>query len=294
MVSLTPIRIAWELHQAGQPVVYIASRVDVHRSTIYRWLKEIRQRGIRDFLNHYRNAKKGRRQRKTHGYIVQRVLTIRRQHHECCGAKIVYWLAKEGIELSRSTVYRILNKYLQLRPKGRRNKRRGPVPQATCPRQVIQMDTIDFGDVYAYTAIDTYTREGQVVLQPSLTARDGAAALRSVMSYFGRCQLIQTDGGSEFEGEFLAAIPQYAGRRRVARPYRKNEQAHIERFNLTVRQECLGWLKYRVEEIPELQSQVEQWLDYYHYVRPSMAFEPMRPPMEFVLALNENGLSHLT
>ena len=34
------------------------------------------------------------------------------------GEKIVYWLEKEGIHLSRSTVYCILNKHLQLRPKG--------------------------------------------------------------------------------------------------------------------------------------------------------------------------------
>lgn len=294
MISVTPVRIAWELYQAGQPVVYIAARVGVHRSTVYRWLKGIRQRGIRDFLRHYRNAKKGRRQRKTHGYIVQRVLAIRRQHYECCGTKIVYWLAKEGIELSRSTVYRILNKYLQLRPKGRRNRRRGPVPRAKYPRQVIQMDTIDFGKVYAYTAIDTYTREGQVVLRASQTARDGAVALEAVMAYFGRCQVLQTDGGSEFEGEFQTMLPRYAGRHRVARPYRKNEQAFIERFNRTVRQECLGWSKYRAKQIPELQSQVEKWLDYYHFVRPSMAFEPMRPPMEFALAKIYYGLSHLT
>lgn len=294
MVSVAPIKIAWELHQANQPVSYIAERVGVHRSTVYRWLKGIRQRGIQDFLRQYRNAKKGRRRQKTHGYIAQRVLAIRRQHHDCCGVKIVYWLAKEGIEISRSTVYRILNQHLQLRPKRRRNKRRGPVPQATGPRQVIQMDTIDFGDVYAFTAIDTYTREGQVVLRPSLTSRDGALALKKVMSYFGGCQVIQTDGGSEFEGEFLATLPHYADRHRVARPYRKNEQAHIERFNRTVRHECLGWTKYQEKQISELQLHVKQWLDYYHFVRPSMAFEPMRTPMEFLLAFDESGLSHLT
>ena len=285
MVSVTPIRIAWELHQAGQPVIYISTRVGVHRSTIYRWLKGIRQWGIQAFIRQYRDAKKGRRQRKTHGYVAQRVLAIRRQHHDCCGAKIVYWLAKEGIELSRSTVYRILNNYLQLRPKGRRNKPRGPVPQATYPREVIQMDTIDFGDVYAFTAIDTYTREGQVVLLPGLTAQDGAEALESLMNYYGGCQLLQTDGGSEFEGEFLALLPRYANRHRVARPYRKNEQAHIERFNRTVRHECLGWFKYKESELSELQLQVDTWLNYYHNIRPSMAFEPMQPPMEFVSAL---------
>ena len=147
------------------------------------------------------------------------------------------------------------------------------------------MDTIDFGEVYAFTAIDTYTREGQVVLRPGLTSRDGAAALETIMSYFGGCYLLQTDGGSEFEGAFLAALPQYAGRHRVARPYRKNEQAHIERFNRTVRHECLGWFRYRVKNIPELQADVDRWLDYYHQIRQSMAFEPMQPPMEFVLSI---------
>ena len=294
MVSVTPIRIAWELRQAGQPVTYIAARVGVHRSTVYRWLKGIRQWGIKGYLKQYRNAKKGRRRRKTHGAIAQRVLALRRQHHECCGEKIVYWLSKEGIEISRSTVYRILNQHLQLRAKNRRNKRRGPVPQATGPRQVIQMDTVDFGHVYAFTAIDTYTREGQVVLRPGLTSRDGAAALERVMRYFGQCEVVQTDGGAEFEGEFATALPQYAGRQRIARPYRKNEQAYIERFNRTVRQECLGWSKYRSRQIPELQAHIEEWLHYYHFVRPSMAFEPMRTPMEFLLALDEYGLSHLT
>ena len=41
-----------------------------------------------------------------------------------------YMLDKEGIHLSRSTVYRVLNRHLRLRPKGRRNRLRGPVPRA--------------------------------------------------------------------------------------------------------------------------------------------------------------------
>jgi transposase InsO family protein len=167
-----------------------------------------------------------------------------------------------------------------LAPYGR-NKRRGPVPQASGPRQVIQIDTTDLGAVYAFTTIDTYTREGQVVLSPSLTSRDGAAALEKVMGYFGNSRLIQTDGGTESAGEFLTALPKYAGRHRVARPCRKNEQAHIERFNRTVRHEYLGWRKYRPKHILTLQAHVAQWLDYYHFTRPSMAFEPMQTPIEF-------------
>ena len=279
MESVTRIEVAWELKQAGQKAAYIAERVGVSRATVYRWCRGIRQRGIRGFIRHYRGAKKGHRQRKTHPYVEQRVLAIRRAHHDCCGEKIQFWLNKEAIALSLSSIYRILNKHLRLRPKGRRNTARGTLPQASGRREVIQMDTIDFGKVFAFTAIDIFTREGQVVLRSGLTAADGEAALKRLMAYFGRCHVIQTDGGSEFEKEFAALASTAADQHRVARPYKKNEQAFIERFNRTVRQECLGWEKYTPDQIPALQKELESWLDYYLFVRPSMAFDPMRPPL---------------
>ena len=76
------------------------------------------------------------------------------------------------------------------------------------------------------------------------------------------------------------------------RPYRKNEQAFIERFNRAVCQECLGWRKYRAKQIPELQALVEQLFDHYHLIRPSMAFDPMRPPSVF--SLGDYDFWHLT
>ncbi len=279
MDSVTRINVAWELREAGQKVEYIAERVGVNRATVYRWLRRVRRWGFKEFVREYQQAKKGHRHRKTHSFIEQRVLALRREHHECCGEKIVYWLNKENIHLSRSTVYRILNKHLQLRAKGHKNTTRGSLPRASRPREVIQMDTIDFGNVFAFTALDIFTREGQVVLRPGLTAQDGEAALKAFMAYFGHCHIIQTDGGSEFEAEFAQLVPTAADRHRVARPYKKNEQAFIERFNLTVRKECLGWEKYSPPQVFSLQEVVAVWLDYYHFVRPSMAFEPMHPPL---------------
>jgi transposase len=57
--TIAPIRVAWELREIGQSGEYIADRVGVHRSTVYRWLAVIRQRGIKRYIRHYRNAKKG-------------------------------------------------------------------------------------------------------------------------------------------------------------------------------------------------------------------------------------------
>lgn len=276
----TQLELAWELHGAGVRVAVIAQRVGRHRATVYRWLKGMRSVGLREFIGEYKEAKKRPRRGKVDPYIERRILSIRREHHDCCGEKIVYWLNKEGIHLSRSTVYRVLNRHLRLRRKGRRNRLRGPVPRAKGPREVIQMgeDTVDFGGLYAYTAIDTYTREAQVVLLPGLSGQDARQALELVMSYFGSCEVLQTDGGKEFMGEFEQRVGCYAQRHRVSRPYRKNEQAFVESFHRSLRKECLGWWKYKPSEREELQNEVQEYLDYYHYERPHLGLG-LQPPL---------------
>jgi len=87
----------------------------------------------------------------------------------------------------------------------------------------------------------------------------------------GGCQILQTDGGPEFGGEFEERVREYALRHRMARPYRKNEQAFVESFHRTLRKECGGWGKYRRGELEEVQGEAERYLHYYHYQRPHLA-----------------------
>lgn len=91
-------------------------------------------------------------------------------------------------------------------------------------------------------------------------------------------QLIQTDGGSEFKDDFKAHVSDYCERYRIARPYKTSSPTL--RASSTFRKECLAWGKYRREEMPELIPVVESFLDRYHYHRPHLAFEPMRPPLK--------------
>ena len=92
----------------------------------------------------------------------------------------------------------------------------------------------------------------------------------------GHVEIIQTDGGAEFKGLFSQDVLLFCDR--VARPYKKNEQAFIESFNRSLRKECLGWTKYKPAQIPHLTLQVEDWLRYYHYERPHISLN-MRPPL---------------
>lgn len=283
VLNITRITLAWELYEAGVPKAHIASQLGLQRETVHLWIKGILAYGLLGFLDQYTKAKKGPRIRRQVDPILKRwVWEIREREMDCCGQKIQYFLWKEHrITVALSKVYEILAEKYIIKSKWKKNQIRGPVPKASKPREVIQMDSIDFGSIFAFTAVDIYSKEADVVLAPELTSRYGVQFLDTCMQrrFNSHSDMIQADGGHEFKDKFKAKVYQYTDRFRIARPYKKNEQSYIESFNRTVRKECLGWSKYRPEQIPQLIPVVNQFLERYHYHRPHIGLG-MKPPLE--------------
>ena len=260
----------------------IARRLGKHRETVHIWIKNIKRYGLLAFLDRYEQAKKGVRKRRQVDPIVKRLVwKIREREFHCCGQKIQYFLEREhSIHLSVPKIYEILAEKYVIRSKWKKNKARGLIPEASMPREVVQMDSIDFGDIYAFTAIDIFTKEADILLAPALTAKHGTRFLFQSMRrrFDGHVHLIQTDGGPEFKADFHTNVHLFCDRHRIARPYRKNEQSFIESFNRTVRKECLGWNRYHLRDLAECTKMVEFFLARYHYHRPHMSLG-MNPPL---------------
>ena len=196
--------------------------------------------------------------------------------------KIQYFLKEDhDVSVSVPKIYEILKEKLIIKSKWKKNQARGPVPHALKPREVVQMDTIDFGALFAFTGIDIFTREADILVAPALTADYGCMFLEQSMDrrFDGHVELLQNDGGPEFKDTFKRHVYDYCDRHRVSRPYKKNEQAYIESFNRTVRKECLGWTKYRLDDLSHCTHLVEQFLDRYHYHRPHMG-KGMKPLLQ--------------
>lgn len=282
MQNTTLITLCWELYEEGMPKARIAARLGKHRETIHLWIKAIQQYGLLSFLDKYEQAKKGERHSRQVDALVKRwVWAIREREYQCCGQKIQYFLEREhGIHLSVPKIYEILSEKYVIRSRWKKNHTRGPIPEATRPREVVQMDSIDFGGLFAFTAIDIFTREADILLAPELTAGYGLRFLNQSMErrFDRHVYLLQTDGGPEFKADFLIALPSFCDRHRIARPYRKNEQSYIESFNRTVRKECLGWNRYQSHELDECTGMVESFLKRYHYHRPHLGLG-MRTPL---------------
>lgn len=173
--QLTKITIAWELFEQGIPKAHIAKQLGVTRETVHLWIKAATEAGLIAFLEDYTNAKRGERaKRKLDGLLKKRVYRLREDNRDCCGQKIKEFLLSEyGVELSTTTIYKILAEKYKLRSKWKKNQARGPVPKASNPREVVQMDSVDFGQVFAFTGVDICSKEVAVKLYESLTAKEG-------------------------------------------------------------------------------------------------------------------------
>jgi len=283
MENSTLITLAWELFESGMGKTHIAQKLQKDRETIRIWLRGIESVGLLPFLEQYEQAKKGERtKRKIHGQVKRWIWDIREREYDCCGQKVQYFLKKEhNISLSISLIYEILNEKFVIKSKWKKGTVViGPVPKAEKSREIVQMDTVDFGDIFAFTAIDIVARDADVFIAPNLTSHQGHKFLDFCMPrrFDGYVNLIQTDGGPEFKEEFSDHVLEYCDKRRVSRAYKKNEQSFIESFNRTVRKECLGWQKYRVDQLDECQTLVETFLERYHYHRPHLSLR-MQPPL---------------
>jgi len=282
--QITKITIAWELFEAGIPKNHIADKLCLNRETVHLWAKGIEEVGLIGFIERYLASKKGERaKRKVDGLLKKIVLRLREENRGCCGQKIQEYLWNQYDQhLSVETIYKILRTEYKLKSKWKKNQIRGPVPKAKAPREVIQMDTVDFGEIFAFTGIDIFSRDVTVKLYPSLTSLDGTNFLfHSFETRYKHTNLLQTDGGPEFKGEFKQNAFKFADRLRRARPYKKNEQSYIESFNRSLRKECLGWSKYKQKDLPILQQELENYLIYYHSQRAHLGLK-LRTPNEIL------------
>lgn len=281
MNQLTKISLAWELFGEGVNKTHIAQQLSVNRETVRIWISAIGNNplGLSGFIDDYLSAKKGERvKRKIDGLLKERICLLREENRDCCGQKIHKYLQDEyGVKLSVPSIYKVLGERYQLRSKWKKNQVRGPVPKAQAPREVIQMDSVDFGWVFAFTGIDIFTKEAIVNLYPALTSMEGLNFLNQALDRFKHTNLLQTDGGSEFKDHFRSNVFKFTDRFRVARPYRKNEQSYIESFNRSLRKECLGWGKYQPKDIPILKEELKEYLNYYHSKRAHLSLNLKTP-----------------
>lgn len=289
MRTLTQYEVAWNMSRAGSTMEQITTVVSKDRATVYRWLARIRRLGIREFLRRKQTSKLRRPRAQTPEYVIQKIVDIRNEFG-WCGQKIRKELKEiHGVSLGLSTIYRWLHKRFTKAAVGIRcYKKHKALVTANAPREVVEHDTVDLGGgVYAYTAIDIFSKEPSIYIGNNLEMATGATAFAQHHAFYGHTLLHQSDGGSEFQTTFREAVEAVA-EHRYSRPYKKNEQSHIENFNKSLRNECFPRIKYRQTDIPKLQQQANAFTKHYITRRWHMGLPNLMTPAQFKQYYKEN------
>jgi putative transposase len=208
--------------------------------------------------------------------------------------KILVMLQREGWAVGKTKVSRLYREEgLALRrtvPRRRRVavERRARI-KPTGPNQVWSLDfvsdqLVDGRRFRSLTVVDVYTRESLAIeAGQSLRGEDVVRVLQQIQKSRGTPRTLFCDNGSEFSSQVLDLWAYQNGVKiDFSRPGKPTDNAHIESFNGTFRDECLNahWFM-TLEDACEI---IEAWRKEYNESRPHRALGE-RTPREFAFQI---------
>jgi transposase InsO family protein len=138
------------------------------------------------------------------------------------------------------------------------------------PSALLQCNTVHFllpdgSLLYVYTLIDLYSRWAYAEVSPKLRAYLSAAFIRRAQARAPFVfHMVQTDHGPEFTTRFTHILERRALGYRRSRVRQCNDNAHVERFNRTLQEECLDGV---VRSVPTFRAALKKYLPYYNNER---------------------------
>ena len=286
----------------------VANKCGVHRTTVWRWKKKWdEQNRYVQLVNYNRPTREpGRAFRqanlrwlidtassrpKTHPNaismdIVKLVLKVRDELKRC--AEVVWHHIRFSLntKISLSSVRRILRRHHYF--DGARKPRLRPDnpkrPLVTKPGELVQIDTIHHVDpgsgkrIYTYTVIDLCTRMAYAKVYTKILPGLAARTILEARDYFGfSVSMVQADNGPEFGRYFEQVLRKEGITTRHSRLGRPNDNAHIERFNRTIQDECIGYYWRRSVPLPRLQEKIDKYISYYNEERIHLGIQLCTP-----------------
>lgn len=277
------------LVEQKMPLTVAARRSGVHRTTLWRWYKRWEARGYTGHIAQIptRSSRPRHFGRAVRAQIVQRICFYRERYGRC--AAIVHAYCRlEGLAVSLSTVRRTLRRLGFIAAKRYRKAYRLPVPRppADTPGRLVQVDAVHLTSswrsrhrAYLYTLIDVYSRWAYAEYSPRLSQELSIQFVARAEAHAGfHFGTVQADNGTEFGRHFESCLNVRGTAVRHSRVRRPNYNAHIERFNRTIQEECVGSANPFSDE---LYGKVLTYLAYYNDERLHLGIQ-CRTPLEML------------
>lgn len=223
---------------------------------------------------------------KTHPHTLKKELVEaiikKRIGRRRCGQHIYHELKREGVKVSLSSVQRTLDRlgFLKKKSLWKRPHDATKRPLVAHSGALIQVDTIHIllpngKRLYIYTLIDLYSRWAYAEVVERISAQASVNfVLRARKVAPFKFEMIQTDHGSEFSTWFTHSFKTRKILHRHSRVRQSNDNAHIERFNRTIQEECLD---RTANTLNNFKIEIPLYLKYYNTERIHMGINYQTP-----------------
>ena len=259
----------------------VALRFGVEASTISRWCKLPFATGWHDLST--RSSRPKRSPRALGENIISAIIQ-KRIGRRRCGQHIYHELKREGVMVSLSSVQRTLSRchMLKKRSPWKRPHDYTERPDVVAPGSLLEADTVhimlpDGSRLYVYTLIDLYSRWAYAEVTRKISSARSFQFIEKAFKVAPfKFSMIQTDNGGEFQKMFKFRLFKLGLNHRHSRVRQSNDQAHIERFNRTIQEECLDRTP---QTIQHFRKAIKTFLPYYNSERTHMGIN-YRTPQE--------------
>lgn len=293
-------RLRWMDHYAKTRNARLTCRYfGISAQTFYRWKNRFDPSDLTTLEEASRRPHRVRRP-ETATAVVEKILEKRQQYPRWGKAKLAVLLGREGIQVSASTVGRVMGRLkargVLVEPENvrqaklARRRRRKPryavrLPKGyrvEAPGGLVQVDTLQVRILpnevrFQFSAWDRVSKRGGFRAYRRQTSTAAANFLHYLRTKFPfKIRAIQIDGGSEFMDQFEEACRDQNILLFVNRPNQPKQNGGVERTNRTSREEF-----YEVEDLSpvtaELNRQLEDWEYTFNYIRPHHSLDLLTP-----------------
>lgn len=264
------IRDGWSTREVSRYTGY-------HQSSVVRWVE--RARNSNQLIIPTRSSRPRVSPHALSPDIVSRILLLRAERNQC--AEILHYrLAKDGYRISLSSVKRVLKRFGYSRYSRWKKWHQYPErPLAEKPGILVEIDTIHDGPhedrLYVYTMLDVCSRFAHALPTKHINTHRSLRFVRTAALPFPVATL-QSDHGPEFSKWFTKMVAIDGIAHRHSRVRRPNDNAHLERFNRTIQDECLSRVP---RNLKSYRKEIPEYLRYYNTERPHMGLR-FKTPLE--------------
>ena len=244
----------------------VARHFGFSQSVIVKWVQKAKKRGAHPIPT--QSSRPKHHPRELNESVVRRIIDLRLQTKRT--SEVVHALLKqEGISVSLNSVRRTIDRHglMKKRSPYKRYHPHVDRPKALQPGDLMQLDTIhrmidEKKRLYIFVILDVHSRWAYAKAYAKMSGAISIKFLREAQKRISfRFDMLQSDHGPEFGKWFVEHAKKNHRYTRIGKP---NDNAHIERFNRTLQEECIDKIPTNVRLI---NCALTKYLKYYNYER---------------------------